>query len=119
MIFNKNFIFNFYFSPALGQGWRLGFLGLLHLEVFCQRLQQEYGADPILTAPSVTYKVKLKKTKAIEKSGVDEILINNPVHFPEQQKIEESYEPFVKSAYTYNLYKIYCVFTLLLSYEIV
>lgn len=44
-------------SPALGQGWRLGFLGLLHMEVFCQRLQQEHSADPIITAPSVTYKV--------------------------------------------------------------
>lgn len=48
----------FDFSPALGQGWRLGFLGLLHLEVFNQRLDQEYDAQAIMTAPSVTYKGK-------------------------------------------------------------
>lgn len=45
-------------SPALGQGWRIGFLGLLHMEVFNQRLEQEYGAEAIVTAPSVTYKSK-------------------------------------------------------------
>jgi translation elongation factor EF-4 len=45
-------------SPALGQGWRLGFLGLLHLEVFAQRLEQEHGALAVLSAPSVTYKGK-------------------------------------------------------------
>jgi translation elongation factor EF-4 len=44
------------FSLALGQGWRLGFLGLLHMEVFNQRLEQEYDAQAIITAPSVTYK---------------------------------------------------------------
>lgn len=43
-------------SPALGHGWRLGFLGLLHMEVFNQRLDQEYDAQTIMTAPSVTYK---------------------------------------------------------------
>jgi translation elongation factor EF-4 len=47
---------NHVFSPALGQGWRLGFLGLLHMEVFSQRLEQEYDAQAIITAPSVTYK---------------------------------------------------------------
>lgn len=82
-------------SPALGQGWRLGFLGLLHLEVFSQRLQQEYDADTILTAPSVTYKVKLKPTKAILKSGVDEVYITNPNSLPEPHSIETYYEPMV------------------------
>lgn len=43
-------------SPALGHGWRLGFLGLLHLDVFSQRLEQEYGALAVLSAPSVTFK---------------------------------------------------------------
>jgi len=47
---------NHVFSPALGQGWRLGFLGLLHMEVFNQRLEQEYDAQAIITAPSVTFK---------------------------------------------------------------
>ena len=47
------------FSPALGQGWRLGFLGLLHMDVFNQRLEQEYNANVIMTAPNVPYKGKL------------------------------------------------------------
>lgn len=82
------------FSPALGQGWRLGFLGLLHLEVFSQRLQQEYDAEPILTAPSVTYKLKLKQTKQTIKQG-DIVYVSNPVHFPDHLRIEEYYEPMV------------------------
>ncbi|CAG9761957.1 unnamed protein product [Ceutorhynchus assimilis] len=82
-------------SPALGQGWRLGFLGLLHLEVFSQRLNQEYGAEPIITAPSVIYKVKLKPTKQNVKEGKDVITINNPALWPEPQQIEESFEPMV------------------------
>nr|CAH7722851.1 unnamed protein product [Callosobruchus chinensis] len=80
-------------SPALGQGWRLGFLGLLHMEVFSQRLQQEYGAEPIITAPSVTYKIKLKPTKQTIKDGSDIIYINNPAHFPDPAKIQETFEP--------------------------
>ena len=44
------------FSAALGQGWRLGFLGLLHMDVFCQRLEQEYDANVVITTPSVPYK---------------------------------------------------------------
>ena len=43
-------------SAALGQGWRLGFLGLLHMDVFEQRLRQEFLTDTILTAPNVPYK---------------------------------------------------------------
>jgi elongation factor 4 len=81
-------------SPALGQGWRLGFLGLLHLEVFSQRLQQEYGAEPLLTAPSVTYKIRLKPTKQTLKSG-QEIFVNNPALFPDPTQIEEGFEPMV------------------------
>lgn len=42
-------------SPALGSGWRLGFLGMLHMDVFCQRLQQEYDVETIVTSPSVSY----------------------------------------------------------------
>jgi translation factor GUF1, mitochondrial len=82
-------------SPALGQGWRLGFLGLLHLEVFSQRLQQEHQAEPILTAPSVTYKIKLKGTKVIAKHGSDTIFISNPTHLPDFIHVEEYFEPFV------------------------
>ncbi|KAL0841188.1 hypothetical protein ABMA28_014930 [Loxostege sticticalis] len=82
-------------SPALGQGWRVGFLGLLHLDVFTQRLLQEYKAEAILTAPSVPYKVKVQGSKAIKKYKGEEVIITNPLLLPEAQNIAEYYEPFV------------------------
>lgn len=84
-------------SPALGHGFRLGFLGLLHLEVFVQRLQQEYQAEPIITAPSVTYHIRLKPSKAIlQKHGGNEMLtISNPKLLPEVSHIDEYFEPMV------------------------
>uniref|UniRef100_A0A8C7NSD5 GTP binding elongation factor GUF1 n=1 Tax=Oncorhynchus mykiss TaxID=8022 RepID=A0A8C7NSD5_ONCMY len=53
-------------SLALGAGWRLGFLGLLHMEVFNQRLEQEYNASVIVTAPTVPYKAILSSAKLIK-----------------------------------------------------
>ncbi|XP_012495341.1 PREDICTED: translation factor GUF1, mitochondrial [Propithecus coquereli] len=53
-------------SLALGAGWRLGFLGLLHMEVFNQRLEQEYNASVILTTPTVPYKAVLSSAKLIK-----------------------------------------------------
>ncbi|KAJ8675252.1 hypothetical protein QAD02_011038 [Eretmocerus hayati] len=82
-------------SPALGQGWRLGFLGLLHMEVFTQRLDQEHDAQAVLTAPGVTYKAKIHGSKNITKYGGNEIYFSNPTHFPETQIIEEIHEPMV------------------------
>lgn len=82
-------------SPALGQGWRLGFLGLLHMEVFCQRLEQEHAAEPIITAPSVTYKLKIKNPKLIKSNGSDIMFLSNPTLFPEPRDVEEYFEPCV------------------------
>ncbi|KAK0094214.1 hypothetical protein PV326_011544 [Microctonus aethiopoides] len=82
-------------SPALGQGWRLGFLGLLHLEVFTQRLEQEYETTSIITAPSVTYKAKIIGKQHIKNYGTDEISFNNPLHFPNKQIVSEFCEPMV------------------------
>lgn len=82
-------------SPALGQGWRLGFLGLLHMEVFCQRLEQEHGAEPIITAPSVTYRLVLSNPKMIKQQGRDTMDISNAALFPEPHSIKEYYEPLV------------------------
>lgn len=84
-------------SPALGHGFRLGFLGLLHLEVFAQRLQQEFQAEPIITAPSVTYRIKLKEAKAIlnKFGGKAEITVSNPKLLPDPQHVEEYFEPTV------------------------
>lgn len=65
------------------------------MEVFCQRLDQEYGAESIVTAPSVTYKIKLKPTKQLLKQNATEIYVNNPAHFPDTVQIEECFEPVV------------------------
>lgn len=83
-------------SPALGQGWRLGFLGLLHMEVFCQRLEQEHSAEPIITAPSVTYRIVLKNPKMIKQMGKDTYELSNAALFPEPINVKEYYEPLVK-----------------------
>lgn len=84
-------------SPALGQGWRVGFLGLLHMEVFEQRLDQEYGASVILTAPSVPYKAEIKDNQTIRKryGGKGEVVIVDPAKFPEHPDVVRFLEPYV------------------------
>ncbi|XP_052740442.1 translation factor GUF1 homolog, mitochondrial [Bicyclus anynana] len=82
-------------SPALGQGWRIGFLGLLHLDVFTQRLLQEHKAEAILTAPSVPYKIKVMGAKTIKQFKGEEAIITNPLQLPDPNNIVEYYEPFV------------------------
>jgi elongation factor 4 len=85
-------------SAALGLGFRCGFLGLLHMDVFKQRLEQEYNVDVIATAPSVLYKIKLAYTGEI-------ISVENPSEFPEPTKIDEILEPIINA--TIILPKIY------------
>ncbi len=77
-------------SEALGFGFRVGFLGLLHMDVVQERLEEEYGLNLILTAPSVNYEVLL----------TDGTLINldNPSALPDLTKIKEIREPFVKAS---------------------
>ncbi|XP_070187923.1 translation factor Guf1, mitochondrial-like isoform X2 [Littorina saxatilis] len=83
-------------SPALGQGFRMGFLGLLHLDVFCQRLEQEFNTSFIVTSPNVPFKVKVKGAKNIKEHGGSEVTILNPCHMPNPSVIEEYQEPMVK-----------------------
>lgn len=75
-------------SNALGVGFRCGFLGLLHMDVFKQRIEQEYGLTVIATAPSVLYKVKMKYTGEM----VD---VESPSDFPDPGSIEEVSEPII------------------------
>ncbi|XP_021526056.1 translation factor GUF1, mitochondrial isoform X3 [Aotus nancymaae] len=82
-------------SLALGAGWRLGFLGLLHMEVFNQRLEQEYNASVILTTPTVPYKAVLSSSKLIKEYREKEITIINPAQFPDKSKVTEYLEPVV------------------------
>lgn len=74
-------------SQALGFGFRCGFLGLLHLEIFQERLRREFGLDLIVTTPSVAYKV-------YKKTG-EEFIVRTPQKLPEQTVIEKIEEPWV------------------------
>lgn len=65
------------------------------MEVFVQRLEQEYGTQPIVTAPGVTYKAKIFGAKNITKYQGDTVTFNNPEHFPDRQIVSEFYEPTI------------------------
>ncbi|MFJ4548313.1 translation elongation factor 4 [Streptomyces sp. NPDC088817] len=75
-------------SAALGFGFRVGFLGLLHLDVIRERLEREFGLDLIATAPNVVYRVVME-------DGIEHT-VTNPSEFPEG-KIDEVYEPVVRA----------------------
>jgi GTP-binding protein LepA len=74
-------------SDALGFGFRCGFLGLLHLEVFQERLRREYNLDLIVTVPSVAYKVF--------KTNGEEMIVRTPQRLPEQNHLIKIEEPWV------------------------
>ncbi len=74
-------------SKALGFGFRCGFLGLLHLEVIVERIEEEYSIGVLTTAPSVIYKV-------IKTNG-EEIELYNPADLPPTMEIEEIEEPIM------------------------
>ncbi|MBN2870786.1 MAG: elongation factor 4, partial [Campylobacterales bacterium] len=76
-------------SIALGFGFRVGFLGMLHMEVVKERLEREFNLDLIATAPSVVYKVYKTDGTMIE--------VQNPSELPEPQNIERIEEPYVKA----------------------
>ncbi|OWA52151.1 Translation factor Guf1, mitochondrial [Hypsibius exemplaris] len=82
-------------SAALGQGWRLGFLGLLHMEVFLQRLEYEHGATCIATIPSVPYRAKFKFEKQIKEFRTEVLTVVNPQSIPEASVVSEFSEPWV------------------------
>ncbi len=91
-------------NAALGNGFRCGFLGLLHLDIIQERLEREYNCDLVVTAPSVLYEVKLgvKSPAEIIRSSLlkeDEpsvARISNPADFPDAGYIDEVREPWVK-----------------------
>ncbi len=76
-------------SAALGFGFRVGFLGLLHLEIVRERLEREHGLDLISTAPNVVYRVVME-------TG-EEIVVTNPSEWPTKGRISEIFEPVVKT----------------------
>ncbi len=75
-------------SQALNFGFRVGFLGLFHMEIIQERLEREYDLDILATAPSVEYRVIQK--------NLEMILIDSPALLPEESLIEEIHEPWMK-----------------------
>ncbi len=76
-------------SIALGFGFRVGFLGMLHMEVIKERLEREFDLDLIATAPSVVYHVYLTNGEMVE--------VQNPSELPSVSQIERIEEPYVKA----------------------
>lgn len=90
-------------SPVLGLGFRCGFLGLLHLEIFQERIRREFDLDVIVTVPSVAFKVvlrsgvKMPKTAKTEQIiAKNEYIINNPNDLPNSTVYERIEEPIMK-----------------------
>ncbi len=75
-------------SPALGFGFRVGFLGLLHMDVVRERLEREFDITCILTAPNVVYRITESNGSVLE--------ITNPASFPEPGEFARVEEPFVE-----------------------
>ncbi|WP_109356661.1 translation elongation factor 4 [Sphingorhabdus sp. EL138] len=90
---DASFTFEMETSAALGQGFRCGFLGLLHLEIIQERLTREYDLDLITTAPSVVYRMVMN-------DGTEQFL-HNPADMPDVVKISNIGEPWIEAT-------IYC-----------
>jgi len=87
---DASFIYEKDSSTALGQGFRCGFLGLLHLDIVQERLEREYDLSIILSVPSVRYRFTLKDGTVL--------FVDNPAHYPEPMSIIKSEEPYIRAA---------------------
>ncbi|OIO55356.1 elongation factor 4 [Candidatus Peregrinibacteria bacterium CG1_02_54_53] len=91
-------------NVALGNGFRCGFLGLLHMDIIQERLEREHDCDLVITAPSVLYEVKLGvrrpaevvRASLLKVDEPDTARISNPADFPDPSCIAEIREPWVK-----------------------
>ncbi len=77
-------------SAALGMGFRCGFLGLLHLEVFQERLEREFDQYIVMTVPSVEYRFLL--------SNGETVTIDNPLYYPDPATIVKAMEPYIRAS---------------------
>ncbi len=87
---DASFVYQKDASVALGQGFRCGFLGLLHLEIVQGRLEREYGLSIILSIPSVRYRFTLKNGKTVD--------VDNPSYYPDPGSIAGSEEPYIRAS---------------------
>ena len=87
---DASFVYERDSSVALGQGFRCGFLGLLHLDVVQERLEREYGLSLILSIPSVRYRFTLKDGSVVD--------VDNPARYPDPASIVKSEEPYIRAA---------------------
>jgi len=79
-------------SAALGYGFRVGFLGLLHMEIIQERLDREFDLDIITTVPNVEYRVR------VDDDGEEKMVtVDNPSEMPHYGDIKAVYEPYVKA----------------------
>jgi len=87
---DASFIYQKDSSVALGQGFRCGFLGLLHLEIVQERLEREYDLSIIISVPSVRYRFTL--------SDGEVVYIDNPAHYPDSTSIVKGEEPYIRAS---------------------
>ncbi|MDD3896960.1 MAG: translation elongation factor 4 [Candidatus Peribacteraceae bacterium] len=91
-------------NVALGNGFRCGFLGLLHMDIVQERLEREHDCDLVITAPSVLYEVVLSarhpaeivRSSLLKPDEPDTAVISNPADFPDPTYIKEVREPWVR-----------------------
>jgi GTP-binding protein LepA len=86
---DASFVYQKDSSVALGQGFRCGFLGLLHLEIVQERLEREYGLSIILSVPSVRYRFTLKDGTML--------YVDNPTNYPAPASVAKSEEPYIRA----------------------
>jgi GTP-binding protein LepA len=87
---DASFIYEKDSSAALGQGFRCGFLGLLHLDIVQERLEREFDLSIILSVPSVRYRFTLKDGSTF--------YVDNPTHYPDPIEIAKGEEPYIRAA---------------------
>ncbi len=86
---DASFVFEPESNPALGKGFRCGFLGLLHLEIIKERLEREFNFTPTITTPGVVYELKLKGNE-------EKVTIYSAMDMPDPSNLEDIAEPYVK-----------------------
>ncbi|MBK7405508.1 MAG: elongation factor 4 [Phycisphaerales bacterium] len=89
---DSSFTFQAVHSEALGFGFRCGFLGLLHMDIVQERLEREHNLEIVQTAPTVSYKVRIRA----KGGGSEEIEVHNPADLPDMGQVLEIREPICR-----------------------